>query len=165
MVETVRKGYWKADAATQKKLLEEYVNSVARHGASGSEVTTANARLQKYVLDEARKVGIPVPALEQFQRAIEDATGQRVNAAAEEEAEFAKKNDAEMAGNLSKIPAMSRVANTIKGYVMEQRDQSQPQNSSSGDTVRTEVQALLVGTPVIALLIAWRWKRARRGGM
>ena len=28
MVETVRKGYWKADAATQKKLLEEYVNSV-----------------------------------------------------------------------------------------------------------------------------------------
>jgi len=165
MVETVRKGYWKADAATQKKLLEEYVNSVARHGASGSEVTTANARLQKYVLDEARKVGIPVPALEQFQKAIEDATGQRVNAAAEEEADFAKKNDAEMAGNLSKIPAMSRVANTIKGYVMEQHDKSQPQKSSSGDTVRTEVQALLVGTPVIALLIAWRWKRARRGGM
>jgi hypothetical protein len=87
-----------------------------------------------------------------------------VDAAAEDEASFARKNDAEMAENLSKIPAMSRAANTIKGYVMEQRDQSQPQNSSSGETVRTEVQALLVGAPVIALLIAWRWKRTRRGG-
>jgi cobaltochelatase CobN len=28
MLETVRKGYWKADAATQKTLLEEYVASV-----------------------------------------------------------------------------------------------------------------------------------------
>ena len=164
MVETIRKGYWKADTATQKKLLEEYVNSVARHGASGSEVTTGNPRLQKYVLDEGRKAGIPVPALEQFQKAIEDATGRQVDAAAADEASFAKKNDAEMAENLSKIPAMSRVANTIKGYVMEQRDRSQPQKSQSGETVRTEIQALLVGAPVIALLIAWRWKRARRGG-
>ena len=165
MVETIRKGYWKADAATQKKLLEEYVDSVARHGASGSETTTGNPRLQKYVLDEGRRVGIPVPVLEQFQKTMEDATGQQVNAAAEDEANFAKTNDAEMAENLSKVPAMSRVANTIKGYVMEQRDKSRPQNSSSGETVRTELQALLVGAPVIALLVAWRWKRARRGGM
>ena len=39
MVETVRKGYWKADTATEKRLIEEYVDSVNRHGASGSEVT------------------------------------------------------------------------------------------------------------------------------
>jgi len=163
MVETVRKGYWKADAATQKKLLEEYVDSVARHGPSGSDVTTGNPRLQKYVLEEGRKAGIPVPTLDRFQKAMEAATGQQLDAAAEEAANFAKNNDAQMAENLKKTPVMSRVANTIKGYVMEQHDKNQPHNSDTGQ-VRTEVQALVVGIPVIALLVAWRWKRARRGG-
>jgi cobaltochelatase CobN len=165
MAETIRKGYWKADAATQKKVLEEYVDSVVRHGASGSEVTTGNPRLQKYVLEEGRKVGIPVPVLDQFQKAIETATGQQVEAAAEDAANFASQNDARMAENLAKVPAMSRAANAIKGFVMEQHDKSQQQNSESGETLRTEVQALVVGIPVIALLVAWRWKRARRGGM
>jgi cobaltochelatase CobN len=163
MVETVRKGYWKADAATQKKLLEEYVASVNAHGASGSEITSGNPRLQKYVLDEGRKAGIPVPALDGFQKAIEQATATRIDAAAEDAANFARQNDAQVAANLAKVPAMSRMANTIKGYVMEQREQGQ-NASSSGSVVRSEVQALAIGVPVIALLVAWRWKRARRGG-
>jgi cobaltochelatase CobN len=163
MVETVRKGYWKADAATQKKLLEEYVNSVARHGASGSEVTTGNPRLQKYVLDEGRRVGIPVPALDRFQKAMEQATGTQIESAAQESANFAKQNDAQVAANLAKVPAMSRVANTIKGFVMEQRDKSQQRNGETGDVVRSEVQGLLVGIPVAVLLVAWRWQRTRRG--
>ena len=165
MVETVRKGYWKADAATQKKLLEEYVNSVARHGASGSELTTGNPRLQKYVLDEGRKVGIPVPALDAFQKAMEQATATQIDAAAEDAENFAKQNDTQMAANLAKIPAMSRVANTIKGYVMDQRDESQQRDAASGDAVRGEVQALVIGIPVVALLVAWRWQRARRAGL
>ena len=57
MIETVRKGYWKADEATHKKLLEEYVESVNRHGVGCAENTCGNPRLQKYVLDEGRKVG------------------------------------------------------------------------------------------------------------
>ena len=163
MVETVRKGYWKADAATQKKLLEEYIGSVNKHGAGGSENTSGNPRLQKYVLDEGRRVGIPVPALDGFQKAMEEATATKVEAAAEEAANFAKQNDAQVAANLAKVPAMSRVANTIKGYVMEQRDTSQSPNSSNEMVVRSEVQALAIGIPVIALLIAWRWQRTRRG--
>jgi cobaltochelatase CobN len=165
MVETVRKGYWKADAATQKKLIEEYIASVNKHGASGSEVTTGNPRLQKYVLDEGRRVGIPVPALDGFQKAMEQATATQIESAAQQETEFAQKNDAQMAANLAKVPAMSRVANTIKGYVMEQRQTDEQSNSSPEMVVRTEVQALAIGIPVIALLVAWRWKRARRGGL
>jgi cobaltochelatase CobN len=165
MVETVRKGYWKPDAATRKKLLAEYVSSVNRHGASGAENTSGNPRLQKYVLDEGRRAGIPVPALEGFQKAMEQATATEIEAAAEDAANFAKQNDAAMAANLAKVPAMSRVANTIKGYVMEQREQNQDASSSSEMVVRTEVQALAIGIPVIALLIAWRWKRARHGGL
>jgi cobaltochelatase CobN len=162
MVETIRKGYWKADAPTQKKLIEEYVNSVNQHGVSGSEVTTGNSRLQKYVLEEGRKAGIPVPALDGFQKAMEQATGTQVDAAAEEAANFAKQNDAQMAENLARTPAISRVANQIKGYLMEQRDASKNPNEPGGQTVRTEVQAVLAGLPVIALLVAWRWRRSRR---
>jgi cobaltochelatase CobN len=161
MVETIRKGYWKADAATQKKLLEEYVASVNRHGASGSEVTTGNPRLQKYVLEEGRKAGIPVPTLDGFQKAMEKATGTQVESAAEDAANFAKRNDAQMAENLSKIPAISRVANQIKGYVMEQREQQRDHAASSPDT-RSELQSLIVGVPVLAALVAWRWRRGRR---
>ena len=47
MLETVRKGYWKADAATQKTLLEEYVASVNRHGVGCAEHTCGNPRLQQ----------------------------------------------------------------------------------------------------------------------
>ena len=57
MVETVRKGYWKADAATQKRLLTEYIDSVNTHGASGAEFTSGNARLSKYVIEQGKRGG------------------------------------------------------------------------------------------------------------
>ena len=90
MVETVRKGYWKADAATQKKLLEEYVDSVNRHGASGVREHVRQSRgCRSTCSTRAGKVGIPVPALE----AIPEGDGDRprassVDAAAEEAAEL-----------------------------------------------------------------------------
>jgi hypothetical protein len=93
---------------------------------------------------------------------MEEATGAPIEAAAEEAANFAKQNDARVAENLSKTPAISRVANTIKGYVMEQRDQSKPADAPNNTVVRTEVQALAIGLPVIALLVAWRWRARRR---
>jgi cobaltochelatase CobN len=37
MIETVRKGYWRADATTLATLLEEYVDSVDAHGVGCSE--------------------------------------------------------------------------------------------------------------------------------
>jgi hypothetical protein len=52
------------------KLLEEYVASVNRHGVGCAENTCGNPRLQKYVLDEGRKAGIPVPALDGFRKAM-----------------------------------------------------------------------------------------------
>ena len=163
MVETVRKGYWKADAATQKRLLEEYIESVNEHGVGCAEHTCGNPRLQKYVIDEAVRAGIPVPAIEGFQRAMEQATGTQVNPAAEDAANFAERNDRRMAENLAAVPAISRVANRIKGYVMEQRERSQDTPQSSSATMPSaEFQVLIGGVPLIAALIAWRWRRKRR---
>ncbi|MBI3046831.1 MAG: cobaltochelatase subunit CobN [Acidobacteria bacterium] len=165
MIETVRKGYWAPDASTRKRLLEEYVDSVNRHGVGCAEHTCGNPRLQKYVLDEGRKAGIPVPALGCFQQAMEKATGTAVEPAAEDAANFARQNDARMAANLSKVPAVSRVARQLAGYVMERREE----NASDADPqreapLRSEVQVLLTGGPIVALLVLWRrrYRRAHR---
>jgi cobaltochelatase CobN len=162
MVETVRKGYWKADDATKKKLLEEYVASVNEHGVGCSEFTCGNPRLQKYVIEEGRKAGIPVPALDGYQKAMEKATGTQIDAAAEDAANFAKQNDAQMAANLAKVPGPSRDSTQLKGYVMEQRDNQKPKPSPPNDGApRAELQVLMTGVPIVALLMAWRWHRRR----
>jgi cobaltochelatase CobN len=163
MTETVRKGYWKADDATKKKLLEEYVASVNRHGVGCAENTCGNPRLQKYVLDEGRKAGIPVPALEGFRKAIETATGTRIEEAATELSSFASKNDAEMAANLSKVPALSRVATQLKGYLMEARQtQPDPTATSSRRTPASRWQPLWAGGPVLIVLLVMRMRRRGR---
>ena len=163
MTETVRKGYWKADDATKKKLIEEYVASVNRHGVGCAENTCGNPRLQKYVLDEGRKMGIPVPALDGFRTAMETATGTRVDEAATELSSFASKNDAEMAANLSKVPAMSRMATQLKGYLMEARqNQQDPNAKASAPTPASRWQPLWAGGPMLVALIVWRMRRRGR---
>ena len=94
---------------------------------------------------------------------MEEVTGTQVDSASEDAANFAKRNDAQMAENLSKVPAISRVANQIKGYVMEQRAQKATSDTVAPDAVRSEAQALMMGLPVVAVLVAWRWHRLRRG--
>src|SRR6185295_862277 len=122
MVETVRKGYWKADAATEKKLLEEYVASVNRHGVGCAEHTCGNPRLQQYVMERGLRAGIPVPNLEGFKREMEKATGEAIDPAAEREEAFSRQNDAQMAARLAAVPAPGRNARQLAGYLMEERD-------------------------------------------
>ena len=163
MVETIRKGYWEADSATQTKLLEEYVASVNRHGVGCAEHTCGNPQLQKYVMDEGRNAGIPVPVLDGFQRAMEEATGTDIASAAEDAENFVSQNDAQMARNIETVPAMSRLARQLEGYVMEQRQTSQQSpNDPTRGARRTELQVLLTGGPILLLLLLWR--RYHRGG-
>jgi cobaltochelatase CobN len=164
MVETIRKGYWEADSATATTLLEEYVASVNRHGVGCAEFTCGNPRLQEYVLEEGLKAGIPVPALDGFRRSMEEATGVDIETGAEDAQNFVAENNAEMARNLETVPAMSRMASQLEGYVMEQQADSEqsPTQPNSGAT-RTEFIVLLTGAPVLLLLLLWR--RRHRGGV
>jgi cobaltochelatase CobN len=162
MIETVRKGYWQADEVTKKRLLEEYVASVNRHGVGCAGHTCGNPRLQKYVIDEAIKAGVPVPAVEGFQRAMEQATGTRVEAAAEDAANAARENDARMAANLAQVPDPGRDARQLRGYVMEQRAQDTSESKRRPVAAPPELQLLLTGMPIVALLLAWRWRHRRR---
>src|SRR5690606_30910803 len=94
MIETIRKDYWRTDAATKNTLIREYLESVNKHGVSCSEVTGPNARLLEYVLDEAGAAGVPAPAVDNARQALETAMGKRIAAAAQALREFAPRNDA-----------------------------------------------------------------------
>jgi cobaltochelatase CobN len=162
MLETVRKGYWKADAAAEKKLLEEYVASVTRHGVGCAEHTCGNPRLQQYVMERGVRAGIPVPDLEGFKREMEKATGQQIDDAAEREEAFSRQNDAQMAARMAAVPAPSRASRQLEGYVMEERDRSQrPRNEARADARSSEYAGLVASVPVLGLLLVWRWRRRR----
>ena len=163
MLETVRKGNWKADAATQKKLIEEYVGSVNRHGVGCAEHTCGNARLQQFVMEQGRRMGVPVPSLEGFEKAMERATGERLDAAAERLDSFVRSNDARVAARLEAVPAPSRNVRNIEGQVLEARQTStNPRNEARRDAVPSEWQAAAASLPILGLLVAWRYGRRRR---
>lgn len=161
MTETVRKGYWQADDVTKKKLLEEYVESVGRHGVGCAENTCGNPRLQQYVLDEGRRVGIPVPKLDAFQQAFERATEANVEAGAKALTRFATANDAQMAANLATVPAPSRMARRLEGYRMEERTTDEREAPRRHESRGSPWQPLWTGGPLLALLLVWRWRRKR----
>jgi cobaltochelatase CobN len=162
MVETVRKGYWNADAAIQKRLIEEYVQSVNNHGASGAEHTTGNARLSKFVMDRGKALGIPVPALEGFQQAMEKAMGGSVAAAARTLERFADRNEASSAAPAmtdTKVPSTS--APKLQGYLMSVSERTTPATATSTTVVATNGKwnSLWVAIPVLAVLVVWRVRR------
>jgi cobaltochelatase CobN len=178
MVETVRKGYWHADEATEKRLLTEYIESVNTHGVSGSEVTAGNPRLMTFVMERGKAAGIPVPALEGFQRAMEKAIGGEVGRAAENAEAFVKRNEAPGSPEsvvaravvpaprtvpAPPVPQTTALADQIKGFVMEQQERAQNAAKSRSPVSRsTEWDALWLVGPMLGLLVAWRWRR--RGG-
>ena len=152
MVETIRKGYWEADAATEARLLAEYVDSVNTHGVGCAEHTCDNPRLLRHVMDQGRVAGIPVPALEGFRQAMEQAIGVEITGAAAAAEEFVRRNEA-------RPPELTE---NLEGYRMEiettHRDQAVPEPSSS---TNGEWNALWVGLPVLGFLIVWRLRRRR----
>jgi cobaltochelatase CobN len=177
MVETIRKGYWRPDAATESKLISEYVASVNAHGPSGAEFTSGNPRLSRYVMEEGRKAGVPVPSLQAFQRAMERATGAQMAAAAQAAEAFATQNDARSAARLAEVPAptppqttplpqptaqeLAAASQQVKGFLMEEQerqratDNARPVIANIPDTWA----ALMAAVPLLALLILWRRRR------
>lgn len=94
MIETIRKDYWKADDATRGKLVSEYLESVATHGANCTDVSCGNGRLLRYVMEQAAKSGVPAPTIAKARAALEKAMGRSIDAAATELERFARRNDA-----------------------------------------------------------------------
>lgn len=158
MIETVRKGYWKADETTRSTLLNEYVAHVAEHGANCTEVSCGNPRLLEYVLQQAPLAGVPAPLVQQAREAFEQAMQDNIEAAAQRLAQFAARNDArEEAGRA--------VGEQVSGYRMEAERRERTMPGDAGTTAtglpdwwRTLAWAL----PLLAVLTLWRYRHRRR---
>lgn len=94
MLETTRKGYWKADDATRATLLKEYIDSINAHGVNCSELTCANGRLLDYVMKEAKAANIPMADIAKARAALEKAMNKKIDVAAKELEAFARTNEA-----------------------------------------------------------------------
>jgi cobaltochelatase CobN len=76
MVETIRKGYWKADDAVKKKLAVEYAVSVVEKGVACCDHTCNNPFLNQMVVSIISMPGVMSPEMvEKFKIAIEQAMG------------------------------------------------------------------------------------------
>lgn len=75
MLEAVRQGYWRPDAAVIERLAREYARSVAAHGTSGGERTAGNRALEEFVRQRLMAPGNQESAqlAEQFRTAVERA--------------------------------------------------------------------------------------------
>ena len=152
MVETIRKGYWEADEATRARLLEEYVDSVNTHGVGCAEHTCGNPRLLEYVVEESLAAGVPVPAVDQFRASMEEAIGTDIESAARAMEEFVRRNET--------LP--SRFTNNLEGLRMNERVREAPAAPAPATPrVGDARDAMWVGLPVVAFLLAWRFRRGR----
>ena len=152
MVETIRKGYWEADEATRARLLSEYVDSVNTHGVGCAEHTCGNPRLLEYVINEGTRVGVPVPALEQFQSAMEETIGTDIESAARAMEAFVARNE-----------SGTRVTERLEGLRMNEYRSEAPSQTVPLTTDATRASdAIWVGLPVVVFLLTWSIRRRRR---
>jgi cobaltochelatase CobN len=168
MIETVRKEYWDADAATLHELVTEYVNSVNTHGVGCSENTCANPRLLEYVIEQAIAAEIPLPDLEAFQAAIEEAIGAPIVELAAAAVEFARSNEARLEAR--QVPGPEALVEPtiesaeLQGYLMQTLQEVQPADESVPEQRRFRSQtweAVWIALAILGLLLAWRWRHAR----
>jgi cobaltochelatase CobN len=158
-VETVRKGYWKADQATQKKLVEEYLASVNRHGVGCAEFTCGNPRLSQYVMERARTMGVPAPVIEGFRKAMEQATGKHIGQAAQAMEKFVERNEAPRQVSQAAPRPAPGSAPQLQGYLMEVREQARAAARQAGPAASREWASLWVSAPVLGFLVVWRMRR------
>lgn len=55
MLETIRKGYWKPDAAKVQKLAQEHAQAVSKHGAGCSGFVCDNPKLKAFISQKLEK--------------------------------------------------------------------------------------------------------------
>jgi cobaltochelatase CobN len=171
-VETIRKGNWDTDQATKTKLLTEYIESIKQHGVGCSEVSCGNARLLEYILDEAKAAKIPSADIQHAKAALEQQLGMDISAAARVLKTFAKTNDTRTAKEVAEgrevldNKADAEKLETVDGFVMEARDQSQKENAPDRPEVAMSVWSLAwPPLAVLCLMIAWFFfPTARRHG-
>ncbi len=180
MLETIRKGYWTADARTRDTLLSEYIESIKRHGVNCTEVSCGDPRLLEYVLKEAARAGVPAPDIANARAQLEKAMGKSIESAAKALQEFAQHNDARELSERNRarhetavmhsirIPVSSDSGRTassmLKGMLMTEEQRSQrAQQLPTAALPRLSIRdALWPALILLGLILGWRWREHAR---
>ncbi len=142
MIETVRKGYWNADQATRAELYREYLENVEKNGVNCTAVSCGNGRMLAYVMDEAKRTGVPASTIAAARSAFEKAMKRSIESAAADLEGFVRRNDArenaERAANRELVSELrSPTAQAGRGARMERQGALGP----SSDTARSQSSA------------------------
>jgi cobaltochelatase CobN len=166
MIETVRKEYWTAAEETLTTLLREYIESVNAHGVGCAEHTCGNPLLLEFVIESALEAGIPVPDVEAFEAAMEQAIGAQIEDLAAAMRDFIRQNETALANRVvpgaDAIPDESIDSAELQGYLLESIDERTPKEEVVADTIVTETdlrEILLATVFLLGLLVYWRWRR------
>ena len=119
MMETIRKGYWGADQATKRTLLQRYISSVNQHGVGCSENTCGNPLLMEYVVIQSAAAGVPSAEVDKFRSVIEDATQEKIESLAASARDFIRQNEARIAGMRAAIPDASAAEPTLESAELQ----------------------------------------------
>jgi len=167
MLEAVRKGYWQADEAVQKKLAAEYAVNVVEKGVACCDHTCNNPLLNQMVVSLISLPGILSPEMvEQFTLAIEQAARKSLDeqvSARENLQETLTAPGAKQTGGKVDRPAADsghgEAQAEVEGYRMERMERTETitQMSSSG----VQWYASLAVLACIGLA-AWGMHRAER---
>lgn len=171
MLETVRKGYWQADAETRAALVREYLESAAEHGVGCSDNTCGNPRLMEYVVEQAREANVPAPDVAAFVAALERAMGRPLESLAAAARAAAAANDASVENRVvpgPPEPAPESVdAAELRGYLLRNvREQEPPTPAETEAEPAVESPAQTWGLAVLAVLVLGVlivWRQRRRG--
>ncbi len=121
MIETIRKGYWDADEEVKARLISEYLSNVAEYGVNCTEVSCGNGRMLEYVYDEAERLGVAQPVVEQTRGAFEQALGRTIDEASADLSAFVESNEARtQAENRANRELVARLQQNVPAQGAEQ---------------------------------------------
>ncbi|WP_300669927.1 cobaltochelatase subunit CobN [Desulfoluna sp.] len=112
MLESVRKGYWKADEAVTKNLAKEYAMGVVEKGVACCDHTCNNPLLNQMVVTLVSMPGMLSPEMvEKFTIAMEEAVGKKLE---DQETEQAARHETVMAASqASSDPATKKAEKSV----------------------------------------------------
>lgn len=139
MLETNRKGYWKADEKIKKKLAAEYALNVVEKGVACCDHTCNNPMLNQMVVNIISLPGVLSPELvEKFRLAVEQAAGKKLDQQVKERMELLSDlqeglqktpADKSLPDAVEKKPSLSETgkgekSKTVEGYKMKDMKKS-----------------------------------------
>ena len=167
MLEAVRKGYWQADEAIQKKLAAEYAVNVVEKGVACCDHTCNNPLLNQMVVSIISLPGVMSPEMvEKFKMAIEQAAQKSLAEQVAQREDLQQQLTAPsevQAGTKAEKPQESGTTQEgkadVEGYKMEKMESKDETTEVSSSGVEW-----LAGLVVLAIigLAAWGMKRAEK---